>query len=813
MRRFWATVLTTAIASTTVLAVTQAPAAAVSFSVTTTDDTNDGSCDVGHCSLREAVIAANANPGDDAILLPAGTYTLTRTGADDTAANGDLDVTGPLTIAKIGPGTVIIQAGTDATNGIDKVFSVNPVGSLAGFAVSMSDLTIRHGRNTQSFASFNGFGGCMDFDAGVSTGSGSLTLTNVVIDHCTTTNADGGGLAVFFSKGGTLTIDGSTISNNNATRTPTGSLGGGLFIGCGGGTTTIDITNSTISGNTTSGKGGGVYAFGTCGSSTLDYEMQHVTISNNTAVSDGGGLSTSAFWTIGDTGGASVISGNSGASGGGIHSSTSVTTLGITGAIITGNSATSGSGGGISAAAATGNSVTGSIITGNSSTTGSDGIHLSSGSLDATNNWWGCSAGPSDAACDHVSTGVDADPWLQVRTSVSNTNPAAGSSLTATASVNTNSDGANVTSQAAVLHGRTVSWSASNATVGLADATIGNSGTATANLTAATGTGPGSVTAIVDNDDADSFNTATFNRAANSTTTVITGHSPDPSDQGLAITVTYEVQESSALTPTGSVVVSDGVDSCIGTVAAGQCDMVLTTAGARQLQAQYLGDVSFAGSTSAAVTHTVNSDAPGPIYLVTNAPGGVLYAGDIAIKARLDATGRTVVIVDDDAVDTTDMTDGSLIALSSGVVFSKVGNQLANIPVPMITWEAYLFDDNGLATVGSETPTTFNRIRITRPGHPLAAGKSNSPVVMTTANRLSYATVPTTATVVATVPGFATRATIFAYEIGDTLASGSPAPSCRVGLFPDYAGTNKLSGNGRDLFDAAIDWSLNSCLT
>jgi len=52
------------------------------------------------CSLRGAVIAANAADDADTIDLPAGTYTLTIPGAgEDMAASGDLDVTHNLTIA------------------------------------------------------------------------------------------------------------------------------------------------------------------------------------------------------------------------------------------------------------------------------------------------------------------------------------------------------------------------------------------------------------------------------------------------------------------------------------------------------------------------------------------------------------------------------------------------------------------------------------------------------------------------------------------------------------------------------------------
>ncbi len=40
---------------------------AATFTVNTTDDVDDGACDAAHCSLREAIQAANANPGNDQI--------------------------------------------------------------------------------------------------------------------------------------------------------------------------------------------------------------------------------------------------------------------------------------------------------------------------------------------------------------------------------------------------------------------------------------------------------------------------------------------------------------------------------------------------------------------------------------------------------------------------------------------------------------------------------------------------------------------------------------------------------------------------
>ena len=56
------------------------PAAADSFVVNTTDDADDSTCDSNHCSLREAINAANNNNGPDKISFSA----LNATGGDVT---------------------------------------------------------------------------------------------------------------------------------------------------------------------------------------------------------------------------------------------------------------------------------------------------------------------------------------------------------------------------------------------------------------------------------------------------------------------------------------------------------------------------------------------------------------------------------------------------------------------------------------------------------------------------------------------------------------------------------------------------------
>ena len=92
-----------------------APSLANAYDVDRTDDTASATaCTAApdDCSLRGAIIAANANPGPDVLNLPAGTYTLSIAGiAENAAATGDLDTTDDLTIEGAAADTTIIDGG------------------------------------------------------------------------------------------------------------------------------------------------------------------------------------------------------------------------------------------------------------------------------------------------------------------------------------------------------------------------------------------------------------------------------------------------------------------------------------------------------------------------------------------------------------------------------------------------------------------------------------------------------------------------------------------------------------------------------
>ena len=118
-----------AVFGSTVAAVAAVPfvgageAHAASFEVTNLDDSGPG-------SLRDAILAANANPDADVITFQSG---LTGT---ITVANV-LRVTGPTSIA--GPGADVITVAGDGNDGVFYLYGI------AGMEVTISDLTISGG--------------------------------------------------------------------------------------------------------------------------------------------------------------------------------------------------------------------------------------------------------------------------------------------------------------------------------------------------------------------------------------------------------------------------------------------------------------------------------------------------------------------------------------------------------------------------------------------------------------------------------------------------------------------------------------------
>ena len=194
-------------------------APAATYRVTKLADTSDGTCDTD-CSLREAVSAANATPG--AVLIGAGTYTLSGAAGNNTNASGDLDVTTGMAIYGAGAGQTVINAAN-----VDRVIHGDPLnGSRA--SVTLGDLTLLDGQVT-------GDGGGL-----LAMGLGNYTdLDSVVIDS-STASGNGGGIRMMARGRMVRTV----VRGNQA------GLAGGGINAPGNSDAIVEVRDSTIESNT-----------------------------------------------------------------------------------------------------------------------------------------------------------------------------------------------------------------------------------------------------------------------------------------------------------------------------------------------------------------------------------------------------------------------------------------------------------------------------------------------------------------------------------------------------------------------------------
>lgn len=313
---------------------------AIGFSITvnTTTDEYDAVANA-NCSLREAITTANTDvnfggctrvssgsPPDDIILQASATYTLTRTGSDDTNINGDLDITE----------TVTIQGNNATVNGNGTTTSDRVIDILSGSGVvNISGVTIKNGKQ-------GGVGG------------GIRNAATLHLSNCTITNNQtlgNAGAGIYNDDVSPLTMDNCIVSNNAS-----GTLGGGIS-----NSGIMVISNSTISTNTADSRGGAIV-------NLSNLTVATTTISGNSAGTRGGGIYNSNKMTVTN----STIRQNDSPDGGGIYNENAMT---ITGSSILSNTASTAGGMRISGGLAIAN-VVNSTISGNSATSTAGGIFV-----------------------------------------------------------------------------------------------------------------------------------------------------------------------------------------------------------------------------------------------------------------------------------------------------------------------------------------------------------------------------------------------------------------------------------------------------
>lgn len=267
-----------------VAAIVAPSASAELFAVTKHGDHAPNGCTKSDCTLREAVRAANAHAGRDRIILPTtGTYRLSRTGTDDTALHGDLDITSPVRIFHAGGGHATIDA-----QGTDRVFEIFP-----GAKTRLERLRVTGGDHPTSQ---EGNGGGIHSTA-------SLTLDHCILTGNRARGADGSGgalqvlggkLSVLKSQmtgniaagdSGALDVGGHGVTIKNSRFSGNRALFAGVGYFYGDGENVIGA--STFSGNRSTGETGTVY-FSESGGSLF---VSRSTFSGNVAATDGAGFS------------------------------------------------------------------------------------------------------------------------------------------------------------------------------------------------------------------------------------------------------------------------------------------------------------------------------------------------------------------------------------------------------------------------------------------------------------------------------------------------------------------------------------------
>ena len=278
---------------------------AETYKVTRSGDPPPGQCRLRDCSLREAVLAANASVGViDIVVLPENrrAYRLTRPGTgEDGSMDGDLDITNNrLAIIHRGRGRATIKVGNTGERAID-AFAVAALKKLVitgaeqgedengGAIQSETQLLVSRSilRNNQT----DDFGGAISHSDGVLTVDRSKLIGNTALDESGAINATGDrtvirrslfrGNRAMDSQGGAmyaateLVVERSTFTSNR-----TVLRGGAIHIDDGEAT----ISGSTFNDNRAQENGGAI------NSSADILEISNSTFDGNRAQANGGAI-------------------------------------------------------------------------------------------------------------------------------------------------------------------------------------------------------------------------------------------------------------------------------------------------------------------------------------------------------------------------------------------------------------------------------------------------------------------------------------------------------------------------------------------
>lgn len=200
---------------------------------------------------------------------------------------------------------------------------------------------------------------------------------------------------------------------------------------------------------------------------------------------------------------------------------------------------------------------------------------------------------------------------------------------------------------------------------------------------------------------------------------------------------------------------------------------------------------------------TFTAALPKSALLVVDDPNAMIQ-GDGALRDRLVGLGFSVALLDDDGISGGKAAGYDLVVVSESTSSTAIGTTLRDIATPVVVMESLLYDDMAMAS-SNERTAGYSSVTITNASHPLAAGLTGTPTTSAT-ETYGWAVVGAAAQVAATLPDDSTKATVFGYEAGASLVTGTAAAR-RVGLFVYKTMPPTLTTAGWALFDAAVNWA------
>ncbi len=246
------------------------------YFVDTLSDTLGGVCAPDNasgnsaCSIRDAMLAAQNNPGADRIEIPTGTYLLSQG-----ALSFNIVLAAPGEVAIVGTGNGPADVVIDGSGGGSRVFELLDLTNAS--SVSFSNMTLRNG-----IASDSSDGG----------GAISADLVDVAVDNVIFSNNSSIvsntsfvlGVGGAISTNGNLSVTDSIFQNNSAD-----DSGGAVYFAPASNDVTLSIASTSFLSNTAGVDGGAIYADGdTANGATVS--LSSTTFAQNTSDDSGGGV-------------------------------------------------------------------------------------------------------------------------------------------------------------------------------------------------------------------------------------------------------------------------------------------------------------------------------------------------------------------------------------------------------------------------------------------------------------------------------------------------------------------------------------------